>query len=375
MNRERLEAEWARNFAERGELGAGLSVWQHGQEIVNLAGGWADRHHTVPWTAETPVLVWSTTKGMAAACVLQACERLRVPLSRAVSTLWPEFGAAGKGGITIGEVLSHQAGLAGLDAPVPVEDRAAVLAAICRQAPSGDRPAYHPRTFGFLAEELVERLTGVVLREYWRREFAEPMGLDFWFGVPAAVEPQVATMVAARTMPPKDDPFLVAFSTPGTAAARAFNSVKGLQTPAAMNTPEGRMAGHAGFGGIGTARAVAKFYGMLASSGEMEGRRYFAPATLQQMETTLVQGWDSSLVLETAFAAGFMRDPVDGAGRKVREIFGPSARAFGQPGAGGSHALADPAAGIGFAYVMNQMEFGVLPGRRALALVEAVFGA
>ena len=93
------------------------------------------------------------------------------------------------------------------------------------------------------------------------------------------------------------------------------------------------------------------------------------------MTHTLSQGYDKILHVETAFAAGFMRDPVDGDGKKLRETFGPSLRAFGHPGAGGSLAFADPDSGLGFAYVMNQMEAGALPKRRALSLVEALYSA
>jgi len=79
------------------------------------------------------------------------------------------------------------------------------------------------------------------------------------------------------------------------------------------------------------------------------------------------------LLRPTAFAAGFMHDPVDQEGRKVRRLFGPSHRAFGQPGAGGSHAFADPENRLAFAYVMNQMEASVLPTEKALGIVRAIY--
>jgi CubicO group peptidase (beta-lactamase class C family) len=112
---------------------------------------------------------------------------------------------------------------------------------------------------------------------------------------------------------------------------------------------------------------------MLAEGGALEGRRWFTPGALESMETTLTQGPDRVLLLETAFSAGFMRDPVDAAGRKTRTNFGPSLKAFGHPGAGGSHAFADPENRISFAYVMNQMEPGVLPGPKALRLIDALY--
>jgi CubicO group peptidase (beta-lactamase class C family) len=140
-----------------------------------------------------------------------------------------------------------------------------------------------------------------------------------------------------------------------------------------MNSPAARAAGYSAFGGIGTASALAKFYAMLAAGGELEGRQYFSPETLRLLTRPLTQGLDQVLLIETAFSAGFMQDPLDPEGHKHRAIFGPSTRAFGQPGAGGSHAFADPESGLSFAYVMNQMEPGVLPNEKSLRLIEAAY--
>ena len=114
---------------------------------------------------------------------------------------------------------------------------------------------------------------------------------------------------------------------------------------------------------------------MLANGGASGGRRFFEAETLQRMATTLAQGADRVLLMDTAFSAGFMRDPGSPDGRKTRSIFGPSLPAFGHPGAGGSLAFADPEHRFGFAYVMNQMEPGVLPGPKSLRLVDALYAA
>ena len=140
-----------------------------------------------------------------------------------------------------------------------------------------------------------------------------------------------------------------------------------------MNRPEALTTSFPGFGGVGTAQSLAKFYAMLACGGELDGARFFQPRTIDWMTATLAQGDDRVLLMDTAFSAGFMRDPVDARGKKTRTLFGPSLTAFGQPGAGGSHAFADPENHISFAYVMNQMEPGVLPGPKALRLVDALY--
>ena len=372
-----LADRFEENFTQRGELGASVSVWRDGEEIVSLGTGWQDREHTRPWTIETPVLFWSATKGLSAACLLHALQERALTPDLHVAEVWPEFAAAGKEQVTVAHVLSHQAGLPALSQPVSVLDYEAVVAALAAEPPHwrlGEGHGYHPRTFGFLVDEILRRMTGgTPLREYWRAHFAEPLGIDVWIGVPPEIVPRVAPVFPARSTPPKGDLFYTAFLTAGSFTAQAFTSPRGLHSAASLNKPEALTAGFPGFGGVGTARGVAKFYATLASGGVLEGRRYFEPETLSWMRKTLTQGPDRVLLLDTAFSAGFMRDPINAAGRKQRAIFGPSGSAFGQPGAGGSHAFADPERNLSFAYVMNQMEPGVLPGPKSLRLVDALY--
>jgi CubicO group peptidase (beta-lactamase class C family) len=136
-----------------------------------------------------------------------------------------------------------------------------------------------------------------------------------------------------------------------------------------MNKPENREREFVSFGGIGSASALAKFYAMLANDGEINDRKFFASDTLKLMATTISDGLDRVFEIPTAFSAGLMKD----AAGLDRKRFGPSSRAFGHPGAGGSHAFADPENKIGFAYVMNQMQQSVLPNEKSLRLVHAMY--
>ncbi len=376
MDVEKLRTTFEENFASRGELGASVCVWRDGREVISLAGGWCDRHESQPWTEDTPVLVWSATKGPAAACALHAMQARGVDLKTHVADVWPEFAAAGKAGITFTQALSHSAGLPMLDEQVSVFDHAAVAAAIAAQAPHwlpGTGHGYAPRLFSYFLDEVVRRLMGVTLGDYWQKHFAEPLGLDFWIGLPPAQHARVASIFPAKAAPPKGDRFYTAFATPGSFTIRAFSSPAGLHSVAAMNSTEARAASLPGFGGIGTARALAKFYAMLANGGALDGRVFFQPHTLAWMSTPLVQGDDRVLLMDTAFSAGFQCDPVSPSGKKTRVLFGPSQRAFGHLGAGGSNAFADPDHRISFAYVMNQMESGVMPDLKARCLVEALY--
>lgn len=370
-----VEEVFAENFSARGELGASLSVWQDGREILSLANGWRDRQQTQPWTDDTLVLVWSASKGPAAACVLHAMQEKGLTLSTRVSDVWPEFAQNGKGEVTLGQAISHQAGVPVLDVAVSVFDHDAVAAAIAAQAPHwtpGTAHGYAPRVHGFLLDELVRRISGEIIADYWRKHIADPLGIEFWFGLPPDLEERVASVFPAKQAPPKGDSFYTAFTTPGSFTIRAFGSPAGLHSVASLNTPEVRRASFAGFGGIGTARALGKFYALLAEGGTLEGHTIFNAETISWMTTTLTQGPDRVLMMDTAFSAGFMKDPVDASGAKTRQSFGQSMKAFGHPGAGGSHAFVDPERRLSFAYAMNQMEPGVLPGPKSLKLIEAL---
>lgn len=375
LHAEAARAHFLDNFKQRGELGASVSVWSASGEQLSLAGGFEDSAKTRPWTAASRVLVWSATKGPSAACVLHALTDARLSLDTPVAKLWPEFAAAGKSAVTVRMILQHQAGLCALDSPPSVYEREAVVAALAAQPPAwepGTAHGYHPRTFGFLVDELMRRLNGFSLGHYWRRIFAEPLDLDFHIGLPESLQDNVAPMQSPKGTLPKDDPFLTAFMTPGSLTSRSFASPKGLHSASTMNDAQARRAEFPGWGGIGTAEGLAKFYALLAGDGCLGSQRLFSQDTLTLIRGPGTQGIDRVLQMETCFSLGFMRDPLSPDGTKIRRTFGPSATAFGHPGAGGSVAFADPERGLGFAYVMNQMEPGVLPNLKSAGLWAAL---
>ena len=369
-----------KNFADGVEVGAALGIFRGGREVVSLCGGFCDSARSVPWNDETLVLIWSATKGVAAACTLHAMQEAGADLHTRVADFWPEFAQAGKGTLTLGQVLSHRAGLCALEDPsANILDRESVVRAIEKQTPilaveAG--PAYGPRVFGFVLDEILRRLAGgESLAAYWRRVFAEPLGIDLWIGLPENQNARVATILPPRVGPPAagDELFLRAFVDPNSLTRRAFGSPPGLSGISAMNAPQVRAASLPSMGGIASAQALAKFYAMLASGGCMEGQVFFKKQTLEWMSTRLTQGFDLVLQREMSFSAGFMMDPLDGNGCKIRSLLGPSLSAFGHAGAGGSLGFAEPEQGIGFGYVMNQMESGVLPHDRCTSLVRAFY--
>jgi CubicO group peptidase (beta-lactamase class C family) len=371
---DRLKPLFQENFEKFGELGAALSVWQNGKPVLDLYGGFRDARRERPWTNDTLVLVWSATKGIGSACVLHVLQKHKIDLDQRVAEFWPEFAQAGKADITLAQLLSHQAGLCALDRRVDVLDYGAVIRALEAQKPlwpPGTAHGYHARTFGFLLDELVRRIAGKMLSDYWQENLARPLNLDLWIGLPEKENSRVATMYAPRSgKPPEPKQFYADLVTPGTLARKTFSSPYGLKTVSGMNTPAIRAQPIVSFGGIGSASALAKFYSMLVNGGKADGQTFFSAETLEWMSATLADGIDRVFQIPTAFAAGFMKDSRDAA----RKMFGPSTKAFGHPGAGGSHAFADPENKIAFAYVMNQMEQSLLPNEKSLRLVDAIYG-
>ena len=373
--REKVEQIFKLNFNEREEIGASVSVWIDGKEIISLAQGYCEKERIRLWDETTLVPVWSATKGLASACVLKILDQKCISLDTPVVEIWPEFGKSGKEKINFKDVLTHGAGIPALEEKVSVFNYNEVIKAIEMQVPLweiGSGHGYHPRTFGFLLDEFVRRLEGISLGRYFNETFAVPMGLEFWIGLPQEYHPRVAKLYPGKMSDSNgEEAFYKAFMDSESLTRKAFGSPAGLDGVSGMNSTDSWSAGWPAMGGIGTARALAKFYSMLANGGEYNGKRFVSRRILSLMEESLVSGEDKVLCLGNAFSAGFMKGRND---LNRRRIFGNSIHAFGHPGAGGSHAFADPENRIAFAYTMNQMNYGVLPGPKVLDMLDVIYG-
>src|SRR6184192_1586097 len=199
--RQRLTPLFRENFENFGELGAAASILQNGRPLIDLYSGFCDARHEKPWEADTLVLIWSATKGIGSACLPHVLQEHKIGIDRTVAEFWPEFAHAGKERITLAQLLSHQGGLCALDARVDVLDYSAVIRALEAQKPlwlPGTAHGYHARTFGFLLDEVVRRIAGKTLSDYWQENLARPLNLDFWIGLPKTKNSCVATMYAAK---------------------------------------------------------------------------------------------------------------------------------------------------------------------------------
>ncbi len=351
---------FAANFARHDEIGASFAVTHNGELVADLHGGWADPARTRPWTADTVANVWSTTKGVQASCYAMAVDRGLVDYDQPVVDFWPEFGTEGKDRVTVGQLLSHQAGLCGFATPAGEPDvvgGSAAAARLAAQAPlwePGSASGYHALAIGVLGTELFRRIEGRSIRQFVAEEIAGPLGLDFAIGLPAGQEHRCAELIPPPAMPV--DP--ASFTAPQIAAL----GNPPLRAGFAM-TPEWRGADLPSANGHGTARALASIYARLIAP--QDG--LVSPATLAMATAQQIQGTDLVLQIECDWAAGFLRNSSG--------VFGPVAATFGHTGWGGSFAVADPENGLTMAYVMNRMDANLRDDARAKALIAAVYAA
>ena len=371
----RLIDLFAENFLQYQELGASVCIIEGGEQKLNLGDGFIDRTRTTSWTPQTRVLIWSATKALASACLLHCCDQAGIALDRRVRDFWPEYSVNGKADTKLSHILSHQSGQPALRRPdIGILDHEAVVRALAEQEPfwkPGDAHGYHARTYGFLVDELVRQISsGVTVAEYFRETFGQPLDLDLWIGIPSELVNDVAPIQTPRQKRESsfEDPFYQALADPTSLTRLAFTTPTGPIAPSAFNAPEIRMHPLPSLGAIGTAESLARFYYRVFCEPQ-----FLSLELLSTLAKTIVSGQDRVLQIPTAFGLGFMKDPISPERKKLRKIFGPSQATFGQPGAGGSHAFIDPDRKLAFAYVMNQMEPGVLPNPKSMRLVDQLY--
>lgn len=352
---EHVAEGFERNFAERGEVGAAFAAYHRGELVVDLWGGTADPETGRAWDRDTVHLMFSGTKGLTSACVLLLVQRGQVALEDPLSRYWPEFGAQGKERTTIAEVLSHQARLPWVEAGyADLFDHDAMAAHLAAQAPASDPRAaflYHPVTWGWLLDELVRRVDGRTVGQFFADEFGVPLGLEVWIGLPEELHPQAATMVA---------PDGVLVDGPWT----ELNRPNPLWVPGAekiWNSAEYRSAGFPAVGGYATARGMARFYA--SSLGDVDGVRVLSPEIVELGRREIRRGTEPTWGGPIAYGAGFELQTGDGR-------LGDPADAFGHGGAGGSRHGAWPRRETAFSYLMNEVR--AAPDERPATLLNAL---
>ena len=361
---EAVRDAFAANFAEGKELGARFAFSVEGKIVVDLWAGWADKKQTVPFDARTLTPVYSTTKAVAATMIARLVEQGGLRWDQPVADVWPEFGAEGKGTVTVEQMISHQAGLPGFVEPIdptlwydpPVI--AAMLAAKAPMWPVGSASGYHALTIGYLVGELFRRVDGRTLGTALREDIAQPAGLDLWIGLPDSEHARCAELKPPSAMPQfgeVTDPKTAAFLSPWAApSGRGSADWRRVEIPSAN--------GHT------TAEALARFMGALATDGELAGVHILSPASVVKASRERIRGQDLVLPFELSWGAGFMRNVPN-------PFFGPGEATFGHSGWGGSCAFADPEHRVAGAYVMNRQDVHLIGDPRSMRLIEAAYAS
>ncbi|MGZ3298651.1 MAG: serine hydrolase domain-containing protein [Asticcacaulis sp.] len=354
---------FAANFAEGKERGARFSAVINGETVLDIWAGTADREGTKPFDDKTLTPIFSTGKAVMALMVARLADMGRLDYDTAVAHYWPEFGQNGKSRITVAQLMSHQAGLPGF---VPPQDPSiwfdvqATLDALCKQAPlwtPGQGSGYHPVSGGYLIGELFRRTDGRSLGTALRQDIAGRYGLDLMIGTPDSEAPRIAQMQkppAAPDLGTLDKIKQAAFLDRGSA-------------PAGRGTEEWRRMEIPSANGHGTALALARFMGIVASGGFIGKDRMISLNGLAQATRERVYGQDRVLPFKLSWAAGFLRN------RGLR-IYGPNERAVGHSGWGGSCAMADPDRKLSAAYVMNKQSVHLIGDPRPVGLINALYG-
>jgi CubicO group peptidase (beta-lactamase class C family) len=382
------------NFNQSREVGASLCINICGVKKVDLWGGLLSESTEHPWTRDTVSVVFSSTKGATATCAHVLASRGLLDLNAPVTKYWPEFAQAGKENATVSMMLNHSVGVTGFREPLKPGaffDWGYMVRRIEQEAPfwePGQRCGYHPYTFGWLVGELVRRISGKSLGEFFRTEIADPLGIDFWIGLPEQFESRVALNIPYQWTPA--DPLMgdwhlallrdptAAGSSPEFRSQFATGGYLGdgwkVDAESGRYVPDTRQAHAAEIGaagGITNARGLAGLFSPLANGGASLVSR---DHVWRMSQTSMVTMVDPIIYIPLRWALGYLKS-VDNRHRRLGEIASIiiGDRAFATVGAGGSVGFADPDSGLSFGYTMNRMGAGVLLDQRQQSLIDTTY--
>lgn len=362
-----VKEAFAENFADRGEVGAGVCVIAEGEIVVDLVGGWCDEGRRRPWRPDTLVNFYSVGKAFTGLLALQLVDAGLLGLDEPITSVWPEFGSGGKETATVRHALCHRAAVPAIRTPLVDDDlwhwdrMVAALASTPAWWPPGTRHAYHTNTYGHLVGELVRRGSGETPGNRLRA-LAGELGADVWFGVPDAEQHRCADVIwgGSSGVPPEID--FDALDGDDLMVLLSYFNPPGYSSMGVVNTARWRRTQVPSTNGSGTARGVAGIYAALLEPGRLLSSDLLVEATRTQSE-----GFCPVLGEEVGFGLGFTPT-------SARRRFGPNPGSFGHFGTGGAVGFADPVAGVAFGYVMNH----VIPrwqSTRNRALIDAVYRA
>ncbi len=346
---------FAANLRSGADLGASLCVTIDGQPVVDLWGGHLDAARTAPWTKDTIVNVYSTSKTMMGMSAILLADRGELSMDAPVARYWPEFAAAGKADVLVRHILGHTSGLPGWDAPIVEDDLydwEKVTNLLAAQAPwwePGTASGYHAVTHGFLIGEVIRRITQQSPGRFFADAVAGPLGADFHFGLPPARDADLATLV-----PPPS----VSGDTATGMGLRVFRNP--YERAEWSRSERWRRAEIPASNGTGNARSIARIQSLMACGGELDGVRRMSP-----------ESCEAALTLETHGGVDLVVHRPVWFGRGYKVI--PGRRILQGGGWGGSAVLVDLDARMVVAYAMNRMLMKADSDARLQPLIDAAY--
>jgi CubicO group peptidase (beta-lactamase class C family) len=312
--------------------------------------------------------VWSTTKTVTSLAALMLTDRGELDVDAPVAQYWPEFAAAGKQDVLVRHLLSHTAGVSGLDQPAVIEDLYDWEKATDRfaaQAPwwePGSASGYHALNFGHLIGEVIRRITGKSLKQFVADEIAGPLGADFQIGAAEGDWDRIAAVV-----PPPPLPFDLDTLDPGSPMVRTFTGP--VMDANYANTPDWRRADLGAVNGHGNARSVARILSVIARGGQVDGVRLLRPETIELIFREQANGVDLVLGVPLRFGIGFGLPQLD----TIPYI--PDEKICFWGGWGGSIIMMDLGRKMTISYMMNRMGPGIIGSDRSERYVQAIYAA
>jgi CubicO group peptidase (beta-lactamase class C family) len=354
--------QFRRLFRRAGSGGGALAVRVHGEPVVDVWAGSRDLEGREPWEPDTMALSFSTTKGVASTVIHRLIDRGLIDPAATVASYWEDFGANGKDGITVAQLLSHQAGLHDIrhlvNRPTDVLDHRLMERLLAAAAPTvepGRQSGYHGITFGWLVSGLARAVTGEDMRDLFEAELVQPLGLD---GCTLGVDRE-DEQTAARIAPLHDHGLSLASLLGGPLGGLPLvNRVADalyVQDFDQLLTGDDQPALYAqmpAVNGCFTARSLATIYATLANGGTLDGVRLLDPATVEQAARRVTRGRDYVLGLGMRWRLGYHQAFTSGRGSRT---------AFGHYGYGGSGGWCDPRSGLAVGFVTNRLGSGTTP--------------
>jgi CubicO group peptidase (beta-lactamase class C family) len=338
--------------------GAQLAVYRDGVLVVELAGGEAESGRVL--TACAPMLLFSATKPITAACIHLLVERGLVGYDTTVASIWPRFGEGGKEDVTVRHVLTHQGGFPQLphdfdwDLVTDWEYVTGQTAAIPAAWRPGTAVGYHPITYGWALGEVLRRVDGRMPREFMRDEIFEPLGIADVISL--GLEPGETAQrvpVFAMSEETRHDPEGVTRSTSKITEVFNIEAMALAQAPA-VNA-------------YGSARALARFYASLLPTAP--GAMLLRPETVEEASRVHSETvCDRTQDVPKRYGLGFYLSGLEGDPFDYHQ--GPGV--FGHAGQQSSVGYADPRYGLAVAYITNGLQSPAIVTRRMSEMAAAL---